>query len=152
MSIVDTSDEFKEIICTVKTVVQDKSIEFNVHEDLDINYEKLELEMDNFPQVFHLWSMIYSEIKEQQDSLETQIKKRRAHLTKFVLDNSKSQMRKSDIDCIVDCDDELLKLDAQSIMLEKKSRKLFFTLEALRMKNDNMRSLAGFKRQEMMNS
>lgn len=152
MSILDAPDEFKRIVCTVRARVFNIDKEFHLEEDIDINYERLELEMDNFPQIYHLWSMIYSEVKEQIDALETSIRKRRSSIIKTIIESGDgNKMRKSDIDSLVDCDDELLTMEAKKIILEKKSRKLYFTLEALRMKNDNMRSLSGFKKFEMQN-
>ena len=150
--ILDSPTDFKEAVCTVHADLYGVKKKFNVHDDLAINYGQLELEMDNFPQVYHMWAMVYSEVKEQQDTVDTQIKKRKFAVTKLILDEMGGKIRKSDIDSMIDCDDVLTKLEAKKIMLEKKTRKLYYTLEALRMKNDNMRSLSGFKKHEMLNS
>ena len=120
MSILKSPEEFKQAICTIRASICGESREFHVQEDLNINYDQLELEMDNFPQIYHLWSMVYSEVKEQLDQIETQIKKRRSALTKIVLD-ANNKMRKTDINDIVECDNPLLVLEAQKIILEKKS-------------------------------
>jgi len=61
-------------------------------------------------------------------------------------------MRRGDVEDLIDCDDDLMNLEAQKVVIEKKARKLYHTLEALKMKNDNMRSLFGFKKQELAGS
>lgn len=150
MSILNAPQEFKRVICQIKSTVHGVEREFQLEEDLDIDYEHLMLEMDNFPQIYHLWSMIYSELKEQLAAMESKIKKRRATIVKTIIDSGDGyKMRKSDIDHLVDCDDDLLVLEAKKIVLDKKARKLYYTLEALKMKGDNMRSLSGFKKLEM---
>ena len=95
-----------------------------------------------------MWSMIYSEVKEQLDTIDTQIKKRKSTLIKTILMETDYKIRRNDINDLTNCDDYLTELEAKKIILEKKARKLFYTLEALKMKNDNMRSLFGLKKRE----
>ena len=152
MTILELPEKLTEYLCTVKATMFGERRAFNVSVDLNINYDVLETQMDSFPQVYHMWSMVSSELKEQLDTLETQIKKRRSALIKLILDETGGKIRKSDIDSMIDCDERLTELEAQKIMMEKSTRKLYYTLEALKMKNDNMRSLFGFKKREFMSS
>ena len=150
MSIVDNKfSDLKNILCIVKVKIQGKEREFHLNEDLTIDYYGIEFELDNFPQIYHLWGMIYSEVREQVSVAEKKIRRRKGMLFSEILLNEGKGMRRGDIADLVECDDELLKLDAEHIKLQKLAGKLYFTIESLKMKNDNMRSLCGFKKQEI---
>jgi hypothetical protein len=92
--------------------------------------------------------MIYSEVKEKANVFEKKIRRRRGILTQEILLENKS-LRRGDIADIIECDNDLLEIEGQYIHLQKLVGKLYHTLEALKMKNDNIRSLSGFKKQEM---
>lgn len=152
MSIDNLSDDVKKYLCHLKILINGKERDFYVNEDLSISYDDIEFELDKLPQIFQLWAMIYSEVKEQVNILDKKIKRRRGMLYNEISNNEGKSLRRSDINDIVECDDDLLKLDAQYIRLQKLAGKLYFTIEALKMKNDNIRSLCGFKKQEIRNS
>jgi len=149
ISVLDLDDDFKEALCTIKVTFQGQIKKFSVKDDLNIDYEGLEQEMEQFPNKYHLWSMLYSEIKEQLAVVDKKIKKRKGIVFGEICKQGGKSLRRSDITDIMETDDMLSKLEASKILLEKQSQKLWFTLEALKMKNDNLRSLAGFRKQEL---
>lgn len=149
LSVRDLDDDIKEALCTIKVVFQKQSKKFSIKDDLCIDYENLEHEMEEFPNKYHLWSMLYSEIKEQLAIIEKKIKKRKGIVFGEINKQGGKNLRRADISDIMEIDDVLEKLEASKIILDKQSQKLWFTLEALKMKNDNLRSLSGFRKQEL---
>jgi hypothetical protein len=150
MSIMDAPDEFKQAVCEIQAKINGNKSSFQVDEDLSVSYDEIEFELDQFPQVYLMWAMIYSEVREQVNILEKKIRRRRGTLTVEILgDQNNKGLRRGDIADIIECDDDLMKIEAEHIRLQKVAGKLYHTLEALKMKNDNIRSLSGFKKQEM---
>ena len=151
ISATELPDEIKTAICTVKVLLgKDKQkYKFVVKDDLKVNYENMENEMEQIPDVFHMWAMIYNEIKEQKDIIDKKIRKRRGILYREISEQGGKNLRRSDISDIMEIDEILENLEIQHILISKQSQKVYYILESIKMKNDNMRSLAGFKRQEL---
>jgi len=149
ISVLDLDDDFKEALCTIKVTFQGKHNRFSIKDDLVIDYENIEHEMEEFPNKYHLWSMLYSEMKEQLAITEKKIKKRKGVVFEEISKQGGKGLRRADISDIMETDDVLNKLEVSKIILDKQSQKLWFTLEALKMKNDNLRSLSGFRKQEL---
>jgi len=149
ISVLDLEEDIKEALCTVKVTLKGNTNEFSIKDDLVIDYEGIENEMEVFPNKYHLWSMLYSEVKEQLSVIEKKIKKRKGIVYDEIHKQGGGKMRRSDISDLLETDDVFEKLELRKIILEKQSQKLWFTLEALRMKNDNLRSLSGFRKQEL---
>jgi len=149
-SILDLPDDIKEALMSVKVKFNGQTKQFIVRDELVIDYDNIEKDMEEFPNKFHMWAMLYSEIKEQREVLDKKIRKRKGIIYKGIqeVDGGKN-LRRSDISDLMETDDVLENLEAQMIITEKQCQKLWFTLESLRMKNDNMRSLSGFKKQEL---
>jgi len=145
----DLDNDIKEAICTIKVMLGGDNKKFNIKDDLVIDYENIEHEMEEFPNKFYLWSMLYSEIKEQLSVIEKKIKKRKGIIYDEIYKQGGGKMRRSDITDLMETDSTLNELEIKKIILDKQSQKLWFTLEALRMKNDNLRSLSGFRKQEL---
>jgi len=150
MSIIDMEEEVKQLICKVKIKLENKEIDFKLIEDLQINYQTMELEMDKYPQIYGLWAYIMAEHKEQLEVVEKQIKLRKALLINEILtkDNG-TKLRRTDIMDIIELDDDLKILEAKYIIMSKIHTKLHYTLKALEMKVDVSRSLMGIKKMEM---
>jgi len=149
MSVLDLEDEFKEALCAIKVVLHGNVKKFSIKDELKIDYENIEYEMEVFPNKYHLWSMLYSEVKEQFSVIEKKIKKRKGILYDEISKQGGGKMRRADISDLTETDKVLNELELKKIIIEKQSQKLWFTLEALKMKNDNLRSLAGFRKQEL---
>lgn len=149
ISVSELEDDIKEALCTIKVTFKGTTNLFSIKDGLDIDYENVEHEMEEFPNKYHLWSMLYSEVKQQLAVIEKKIKKRKGFIYDEIYKQGGGKMRRSDIADLTETDDVLNKLELDKILIEKQSQKLWFTLEALKMKNDNLRSLSGFRKQEM---
>jgi hypothetical protein len=96
--------------------------------------------------------MVMSEQKTVVGVLERKIKRRRAVATNQVVRQAKNEgvvLKVDDVKSLVEMDDELELLEAELLIAERTSGKLWNIVEALKMKSENLRSLSGFKKQEM---
>jgi hypothetical protein len=129
-----------------------QTIDVDIRADLEIDYAIIQSQLEDTPSEFAYWASIYSELRMQVSKIERQIKVRRGKLTdKAIKDATKSGVRLTDkqVQAIIEADDDLIKLELQLIIANKHCGKMFYMVEAIKMKSDNLRSLAGFARQEM---
>jgi hypothetical protein len=152
MSIKDIPEEISRALCHIQVTISGKKLECLTNEDLNIDYDEIEFELEHMPQIFHAWSQLYSEAKEQTNIVEKQIRRRRGILTSEIIRDMGKSLSRGTLTDLVEIDDKLLELEAEHIRLQKIAGKLYFTLEAIKMKSDHMRSLCGFKKLEMQNS
>lgn len=145
-------DDIKEALCKIKVKFRGQTREFDIKDGLSIDYDHMEEEMEHIPHVYQLWAMLYTEVREQKETTDKKIRKRKGILYQAIQETGGKNLRRSDIADIMENDEVLEKLEAASIIINKQCQKLWFILESLKMKNDNMRSLSGFKKQELYQS
>lgn len=142
--------DIKEALCKIKVKFRGQTQEFDLKDSLKIDYDDIEEEMEKLPHIYQVWAMLYAEVKEQKETIDKKIRKRKGILYKAILEESGGKnMRRGDITDLMEIDDVLEKLEAANIIVNKQCQKLWFILESLKMKNDNIRSLSGFKKQEL---
>ena len=130
-------------------------IEIDMLADLDIDYAIIQKQLEDTPSQFAYWAAIYSEIKMQVNKIERMIKHRRAFLiSQAVKEASQAQVKITvkQSEAVAEADEEIDKLESKLLLLEKNCGKLYYMIEAIRMKHDTLRSLAGFAKQEMHQS
>lgn len=149
MNIKDLPEDTKQFMTILKVEVNGKTNKFSIEEDLEINYDDIEGELERLPNNYFMWAMVYSEAKEQKEVISKKIEKRKGILYEAIQKEGYKNLRRSDIDDLMAGDKMLEELNVKLIMKNKQCQKLWYVLESLKMKNENMRSLAGFKRQEM---
>jgi transcriptional regulator with PAS, ATPase and Fis domain len=153
----NVSEDIAKALIKVNVKVQDESgktiiISKDFRPDVDINYENLERQLSEAPSLFAYWAMVMSEQKTVVGVLERKIKRRRAVATNQVVRQAKNEgvvLKVDDVKSLVEMDDELELLEAELLIAERTSGKLWNIVEALKMKSENLRSLSGFKKQEM---
>ena len=126
-------------------------VEVDVLKDLDIDFDRLEEHLETIQGQFAFYACLYSEAKAQVRILEKRIAMRRAVITKAVLEAYKARSIKitdKQLMSLVDEDEKLKRLELELIILEKNVGKLGLMIDAVRMRSEHCRSLAGFKRQE----
>lgn len=129
-----------------------RTIEADFSEDMDIDYDLLENQLCDHPAKFAFWSAVLSEQKYVTSKLERMIAIRRAAICQKNLDTARDaggKLTKYELDEMVECDKEFIRLNLQLLTEGRKLGKLYGIVDALRMKGEAMRSLAGFKRQEL---
>ncbi|MBD3407197.1 MAG: hypothetical protein GF411_13845 [Candidatus Lokiarchaeota archaeon] len=151
-SLLEVADEVQEILFRIEVNLKGNKIVCETRENLKIDYDEILFELERMPQIYHAWSQMYSEVKEQVNVADKKIRRRRGQLTAHIISDMGKSMSRGTIADLVECDDSLLTLEADLFRLQKLAGKLYFTLESLKMKSEHMRSLCGFKRIEMQDS
>jgi hypothetical protein len=122
--------------------------------DLEIDYDLLEQQLEETPQIIAFYDLLLAEQKAVVASLERQEEILRGTIAEAILKNARDgnyEVRRSDLENLVDADDELIALAAKAIFATKIENKLRAVVNGLNAKVDNLRSLAGFKKQEKQN-
>lgn len=128
--------------------------------DIIIKYEDLEDQLAETPSAYAFWSSVLAEQKSLVQSIKRKISIRRGavkrELKKEANDLKKSGsglsragLNRDDIEDLMSLDDDLKQYESDLIKAERIESKLFGIVQAIRMKAELMRSLAGFKKQEM---
>lgn len=122
---------------------------------LDLDYDLLEEQMQEWPAQYAYWAAAYSEARCQVAVFERQLKATRGVLIKQMKDEAKEKELRLSVEqvkSVVEADDEVKRNDMQLAHSQMVCGKLFHMMEALKMKAELGRSLAGFKRQELEKS
>jgi hypothetical protein len=132
-----------------------KEVSRDFRPDLDIVYEDLEKLLEVTPSMFAYWAMVMSEQKMAVGLIERKIKRRRAVIAKKIIDEARAMgvsLRGTDIKELIESDDELEKLEVEFLVAQRTAGKLWNIVEAIKMKSEHLRSLSGFKKQELRDS
>lgn len=128
-----------------------KVITVDMLANVDIDYETLEENICDIPAQFAFWSAVYSEVRLGVAIAERKLKVRRAEATKAVLEESRTNNVKLTVDqikSIVESDALLTKAEISYSEIQMKAGKLYNMVEAIKMKAELARTLAGFKKLE----
>jgi hypothetical protein len=128
-----------------------KSYHINLIDDVDINFEILEEQHERIPAQYVYWAAIYSELRYAIAKLELKIKSRKHAIVRKMLEEFRARnIRATDKQTAVllDGDADLVRLEAELIIQQKNCGKVYHMVEAIRLRSEHSRSLAGFKRQE----
>lgn len=127
-------------------------IERDFRPDLKIDYETLEEDLQHTPQSFAFWATVYSEQKAVVAILERTAKRRRAILYEMIIDESRQdkwpKVPEKIFKELAEKDENLLRIELKLALANRTMGKLYNIVDAIKMKSDHLRSLAGFKRQE----
>jgi hypothetical protein len=130
-------------------------VERDFRPDLKIDYEMLEEDLQQTPQAFAFWAAVYSEQKAVVAKLERKAKRRRAIMYQTIIEETKKEqwpkVPEKIFKELVEKDEELLKIELSLTLANRTMGKLFNIVDAIKMKSDHLRSLAGFKREEQRN-
>lgn len=125
------------------------------HPDTQIDYENLEDQLADTPAKYAFWSAILSEQKYKVAAVEKSISRRRAILTDQMVTKGNSEgvkIHKYLLDELIEADDKMFELSMKLIKEQRILGKLWTAVNALQMKSEHLRSLAGFKKQELRDS
>lgn len=148
----DTLFKFEVTLSTTDPSTQKpRKIKVNLLPDLTVDYDNLEFSVQDLPAQYAFWSSVYSESRNMVSSAERLVKARRAHAVQHVQSKAaedKIRLTGDQVKQIVEADDQVLKAEAILRKHQLATGKLYHMLEAIKMKADLCRTLAGFKRQE----
>lgn len=119
--------------------------------DLDLDYDTLEEQMQDLPSQYAYYAMIYSEARLRVSLEERKLKAVRGSIVHKIQreaaqDNVK--LTGEQVKNVVEADESIVAADKRLQLAQMQCGKMFHMLEALKMKSELARSLAGFKRQE----
>lgn len=137
------------------TMANGNIITINMMDDLEIDYDQIEEQLQSVASIFAFYGAIYSELRMNVAVLERKIKAKRGRLYSAMLDAAKAEnvkLSEKTIERLIEKDKNLIEAELNLAILNRNVGKLWYKLEALRMKCDNLRSLAGFKKQEHRNT
>ena len=139
----------------VPLISANKKIEVDILFDLDLDYEILEEQMQDIPAQYAFYAVFYSELRLLVARAERNLKARKGQAVQFITDQAKERGTKligDSIKQIVEADEKLGIADDRLAKVQMLAGKMYHMLEALKMKAELARSLAGFKRQEQEKS
>jgi len=145
-------DIAKTLINLKVTLSNGKVVSRDFTPEIGIDYDLLEEELEKTPSVFAFWSLVLAEQKAAVMVIERNIAAKKADVLKLIKEEEKAHeinFTRKDIEDVLKGDDRLKSLDNMLIMAKKRESKLFAIVKSLEMKSEHIRSLAGFKRQEM---
>lgn len=128
-----------------------KQVLVHLANDIDIDYEQLETLLCEIPSQYVFWASLYSEIKMRVAVIETKIRKRKkivASATMAKAQVDKMKFTDKQLAVLLEGDSDLTKLDLELAIAQKQCGKLWHMIEAIKMRSEHCRSLAGFKRQD----
>lgn len=147
-------DIAKQII-TLRFPAQDGFIERDFRPDVEIDYDDLVKQLEETPAIFSFWANLLAEVRKQSAVIERKITRRKGEVTRTLLEEANSKgvkLRRDDVEDLIEADDLLNKFEAELIVANKHVGKIWAITDALKMKSEHLRSLAGFKRQEQRDS
>ena len=128
------------------------TISVDLLQDIDVDYERLERQLEDTPAQYVWYASVLAELKAQVQILERKCKARRGYLTEQAVATAAAAGVRSPaadvVKIMIESDETLNKLEALLAKGQKHANKIHHMVEALRMKSEHLRSLAGFKRQE----
>lgn len=130
-------------------------LERDLRPDLATDYDLLEQQLTETPSIFVFWSAALAEQRRHTASLERMIQRRKAKVSEEIFKESKKEKFKVTqymLEELVELDEDYLKLNAELVLAKRTESKLWSIVKAIEMKSDNLRTLAGFKKQEMRDS
>ena len=130
------------------------STEVSMFPDIDVDYDILEQQLQDIPAQYTYWAALYSEMKSMVAIAERKVKSRKGECIEEVLESFRKEELKppsvEQVKSIAEKDKELQKLDVKLALIQKHVGKMWHMVEALKLKSEVLRSLAGFKRQEKL--
>ena len=144
-------DELQNTIMKIKVVLPDREFEHDFRPDVGIVYDRLEQQLEDTPPQFVFWSVVYAEQKAKVSILERELLMAKSKAERMIseeLRKSNAKLGRQEINAVIELNDIVHRISCKIIDEEKKLYKLKAVVEALKMKTDNLRSLAGFKREE----
>lgn len=143
--------KFKVKLQTLDENNKRKQVTVDLLPDLSIEMEILEEQMMDLPAQYIFWSTIYSEARLAVSVAERSLKIRRGRVNEKIQETARAENIKLSVDQvknIVEADKELAEADIRLQNAQMICGKLYHMVEAIKMKSELARSLAGFKRLE----
>lgn len=139
----------------VKFNREHRKVKVELLPDLDLDYDSLQDVMQDIPAQYAFYAMIYSEAKMKVAIEERRLKAIRGSLIEGVQKRAaeeKVRLTAEQVKAVVESERDIELADQRLQLAQMQCGKLYHMTEALKMKAELARSLAGFKRQEQERS
>ena len=126
-------------------------VQRDVRPDVSIDYELMEEELAETPEMLAFWDLLLVEQSTKVASLKRQGIVKRSSVAQRIIEAGNIggyDTRRSDLEDLVEADDGVIDLDAQLIMEQRIEGRLKVVVNSIKVKSEHLRSLAGFKRTE----
>jgi hypothetical protein len=138
--------------CKVKLKTQHRDLQVYMLPDLDLDYDLLEEQLQALPAQYAYWAAAYSEARLHVGILERRFKATKGAIIEKVQKSAKEngiKLTVEQVKSVVEADAKVIQDDVLLQQAQMRCGKLYHMMEALKMKSELGRSLAGFKRQEL---
>lgn len=132
-----------------------KTLEVDMLPNLDLDYEMLEYQMAQIPAQYAFWASIYSELKLGVAIAERKLKARKGKVIERITseaNSSKIRLTADQVKAIAEADTDIRDAELKYEKAQMHCGKVYHMIEAIKLKAELARSLAGFKRQEQERS
>lgn len=144
-------DVAKAVIRLSVKLHNDSSIDRDFRPDVHIDYDNLEEQLEIQPSLYAFWSSVLSEQRASVAKIERIIKARRGIIARKLI-AEQPDITKWKLEEVAESDKELNRLEGKLIQQKRTESKLFAIVDALKIKTEMLRSLAGFKRIELQDA
>lgn len=123
----------------------------DVRPDLTIDFEMLEEQLQETPEMLAFWDQLLAEQKAKVASLLRKKEITRGFVVRKMLEEANDagvRLRSEDLKNILYADKSLVKLEREIIEESRKEDKVRAVVRTIQMKSEHLRSLSGFKREE----
>ncbi|MCK9281694.1 MAG: hypothetical protein M0P71_13795 [Melioribacteraceae bacterium] len=145
-------EEIAEVLITLKIKINGKQVTRDWRKDCGVDYDRLEDDLENMSSIYSFWTAVLAEARKNLRVVEYDKDIRKSKIMRSIVIPEGVKLTVADKENIVNVDPEMGKLIVRHIELENLVQKLFGIVDSLKMKADNLRSLAGFKRAELSGS
>jgi len=132
-----------------------KQIEINLMPDVALDYDNVERSLEDIPSQFAYWSAVYAEARLRSNQLERVAKTVKGRVYREITDAQrveKVKLTQDQIKTIAEDDQRVVDSDNDLNIATMQCTKLYYMVEALKMKADLARTLTSLKREEMNRS
>lgn len=127
-----------------------------VKDDVMVHFEDLEKQLEETPEIMAFYNQLLAEQSTKRMILLRKKDIMRGKITKRMLEEADTDVRKrirrEDLKDIINADPGLIDIERDIIMETRAEEKLKSVIKALQMKSEHLRSLAGFKKEELKSS
>jgi stalled ribosome alternative rescue factor ArfA len=127
------------------------SYQRNFAKDIEINFDLLEEQLQETPEMIAFWDMLLAEMKMRVETISHAIRVQRGKITARIINEAQAkqlEVKSTELKELINADPEMIRLELRLISAKRAEEKLKVVVEAATRKFDALRSLSGFKRVE----
>lgn len=134
---------------------RNKTILVDISANVSLDYDTVERQLADIPSEYAFWATVYAETKYRTNILERAVKTARANAHEQILDAAAKdgvRLAQDAIKTLVEKDDRVNRAELQHSQAHMVASKMFYMVEAIRMKGELGRTLTSLKRSESSGS